>query len=154
MEKVKMYKVSWFFILLTMIMGIFPLCLFLDIKEVISNIFPSIIVLIVSFGFLGYSIYLLRKRIEGKGFYWDDEGVVIDLEGNKVYWEEIENIKYRNFNDIKATVIYPHYTNHEKIRIRRKKWMPTTAHSIEWCLIEKPKEYNKNLMEFWNEKRK
>lgn len=147
-----MYKVSWFFILLVMVMGIFPLPLLVDIKEVISNIFPSFIVLIVSVGFLGYSIYLCRKRIEGKGFYWDDEGVVIDLEGNKVYWEEIEDIKYFKGKGDKSTVIYPHYTNHEKIRIRRKKWMPTPAHSINWLLIEKPKEYHKNLMEVWEEK--
>ncbi|ETT83954.1 hypothetical protein C176_12968 [Viridibacillus arenosi FSL R5-213] len=30
--------------------------------------------------------------------------------------------------------------------------MPTPAHSIEWFLIEKPKKFHKNLMEFWEEK--
>ncbi|KAB2328364.1 hypothetical protein F7731_25620 [Cytobacillus depressus] len=68
-------------------------------------------------------------------------------------WNEIENIKYYNVRGMKSTVIYPHYTNHEKIRIRRKKWMPTTAHSIDWILIEKPKEYHKNLMKVWEEKK-
>jgi len=42
--------------------------------------------------------------------------------------------------------IYPYYTNHKKIRIRRKKKMPTTAHSIDWFYIEKPKELHENLM--------
>ena len=96
----------------------------------------------------------LKKKREGKGFYWDDEGIVIDLQGNKVYWNEIESIQYSNVRGMKSTVIYPHYTNHEKIRIRRKKWMPTTAHSIDWFYIEKPKELHKNLMKTWEEEKK
>ncbi|KEF38691.1 hypothetical protein M670_01902 [Schinkia azotoformans MEV2011] len=51
-------------------------------------------------------------------------------------------------------MIYPHYSNHEKIRIRHKKFMPTTAHLIEWYLIEKPKEMHKNLMQVWQERQK
>ncbi|WKA54488.1 hypothetical protein [Planococcus shixiaomingii] len=106
--------------------------------------------------FLGYSIYLWRKRKEGKGFYWDDEGVVVDLKGSKVYWDEIESIVFSENKTIalsKSTVIYPHYTHHEKIRIRRNKWMPTPAHSIDWFLIEKPKEYHENVMKVWEEKK-
>ncbi|OIK11800.1 hypothetical protein BIV60_17495 [Bacillus sp. MUM 116] len=110
------------------------------------------ITLIFPFTFIGYAIYLSRKRNEGKGFYWDDEGIVIDLKGNKVYWGEIEDIKYSNVRGMKSTVIYPHYTNHEKIRIRRGKSLPTPAHSIDWILIEKAKEYHKNLMKVWEEK--
>ncbi|OCA92994.1 hypothetical protein A8F95_02665 [Bacillus wudalianchiensis] len=53
---------------------------------------------------------------------------------------------------MRSTVIYPHYTHHEKIRVRRKKLMPTPAHSIEWYLIEKSKEYHENLMKVWKEK--
>jgi hypothetical protein len=87
--------------------------------------------LLLAFVFLGHAYYLLKKRKEGKAFYWDNEGIVIDLQGNKVYWEEIESIQYSNIRGMKSTVIYPHYTNHEKIRIRRKKWMPTPAHSID-----------------------
>lgn len=114
--------------------------------------FTIIITLIFPFTLIGYAIYLWRKRNESKGFYWDDEGVVIDLNGNKVYWDEIESIKYSNVRGMKSTVVYPHYTNHEKIRIRRKKLMPTPAHSIDWFLIEKPREYHKNLMKAWEEK--
>lgn len=116
----------------------------------------SILMFILSIFTIGYSIYLWRKRNEGKGFYWDDEGIVIDLKGNKVYWDEIEDIQFFESSIVsfsKSTVIYPHYTNHEKIRIRRKKRMPTPAHSIDWILIEKPKEYHKNLMKVWEEKR-
>lgn len=107
--------------------------------------------------FIWYPIYLWKKRKEGRGFYWDNEGVVIDLKGAKVYWEEIESIKFSEvWNDSlsKSTVVYPHYTNHEKIRIRRQKWMPTPGHSIDWILIEKPKEYHENLLRAWDEKRK
>lgn len=67
-----------------------------------------------SFVFLGYSIYLWRKRKEGKGYYWDDEGVVFDLQGNKVFWDEIESIKFSNVKGMKSTAIYPHYTNQKK----------------------------------------
>ncbi|KAB7709247.1 hypothetical protein F9802_02720 [Bacillus aerolatus] len=54
---------------------------------------------------------------------------------------------------IKSTVIYPHYTNHEKIRIRHKKIMPTTAYSLVWFFIEKPREMHNQLMETWEEKK-
>ena len=137
-----------------MIMGTFILFLCLvDIKEVLSHIFTFIIGIVVSFVFIGYSIYLWRNRKDGKGYYWDDEGIVIDLQGNKVFWDEIESIEYSNVKGMKSTVIYPHYTNHEKIRIRRKKSMPATSHSIDWLLIEKPREFHKNLIKAWEVKR-
>ncbi|KMY56177.1 hypothetical protein AC623_10805 [Bacillus sp. FJAT-27231] len=133
--------------------GIMLFCFFfMGLKDILSNIFFVIIGLFVSLVFLGYSIYLLRKRRQGKGFYWDSEGVVIDLQGNKVYWDEIESIQYSNVKGLKSTVIYPHYTHHEKIRSRRRKWMPTTAHSIDWFYIEKPKKFHKDLMRAWEEK--
>jgi hypothetical protein len=153
LEQVRLYKLSRFFISALMGMGlIFLFLCFADIRGIISHIFSFIFGLFSSFIFIGYAIYLWRKRNEGKGFYWDDEGVVIDLEGNKVFWDEIEEIKMVKGRLGKSTVIYPHYTNHEKIRIRRKKKMPTPAHSIDWFLIEKPKEFHKNLMQFWEEK--
>lgn len=118
-------------------------------------LFVSISGLIFSLFIIGYSILLWRKRNKGKGFYWDDEGIVIDLKGNKVYWDEIEDIKFfkSSTTNMRSTVIYPHYTNHEKIRIRLNKLLPTPEHSIDWILIERPKEYHKNLMKVWEEKR-
>jgi hypothetical protein len=148
-----MYKISLVPILGFMAFGTL-LCVLdiLGLKEggpsytlIIGFLFPFVLI--------GYAIYLLKKRSEGKGFYWDDEGIVIDLNGNKVYWNEIESIKYSKGRTGTSTVIYPHYTNHEKIRIRRNKWMPTTAHSIAWALIENPNEYHENLMKTWEEKR-
>ncbi|MGX2962042.1 hypothetical protein JNUCC23_22830 (plasmid) [Peribacillus sp. JNUCC 23] len=154
MEQVNIYKISWYFILIPMFPGIILLFLsFADIKEVLSHIFTFIFGVLFSFVFLGLSIYHWRKRNENKGYYWDDEGIVIDLQGNKVYWNEIESINYSNVRGFKSTNIYPHYTNHEKIRIRRKKWMPTTVHSIDWFVIEKPRELHQNLMKSWEEKR-
>ncbi len=118
--------------------------------------FWSILMFAFSTSIIGASFHLWRKRREGKGFYWDEEGIVIDLNGNKVYWHEVEDIQFfkgstESFS--KATVIYPHYTHHEKIRIRRKKWLPTTAHSVDWFLIENPKEYHKNLMCEWEQRK-
>ncbi|WP_341200991.1 hypothetical protein [Planomicrobium okeanokoites] len=107
--------------------------------------------------FIAYPIYLWRKRKAGKTFYWDEEGIVIDLQGNKIYWDEIEDIRFSQLYGhwfTRSTVIYPHYTHHEKIRERRKKWMPTPGHSIDWILIENPKDYHKNVMQAWKEKQK
>lgn len=124
-----------------------------------SSAAPTVSILMVIFSTftIGSSIYLWRKRNKGKGFYWDDEGIVIVLKGNKVYWDEIEDIQFfnsRTTSFLKATVIYTHYTNHEKIRMRRKKLLPTPAHSIDWILIEKPKEFRNDLMKVWEEKNK
>lgn len=134
---------------------IFLLLCFQDFKGIPSHLFVFFLGLSFSFFLLGYSFYLWRNRREGKGFSWDDKGIVIDLKGNKVYWDEIEDIKFykSSVTHMKSTVIYPHYTNHEKIRYRHKKLMPTTAHSIEWYLIEKPKEMHNHLMNAWEEKK-
>ena len=89
-----MHKISLYFILSLKVIGIILLFLcFVNIKEVLSHIFTFIFGILFSFVFLGCSIYLWRKRKEGKGYYWDDEGIVIDLKGNKVFWDEIECIK-------------------------------------------------------------
>lgn len=150
-EEMKIYRISLLAISVFMIFGIawFGLAIFALIEKasvgfLLTFSFPLF--------FIAYASYLLRKRIQGSGFDWDEEGVVIDLNGNKVFWEEIESIRYTNFNGMKSTVIYPHYTFHEKIMARRNKWMPTTAHSVEWFFIEKPKEFLKNMMKAWEEK--
>lgn len=151
----KIYRVSKFPIITFMLAGIILIILpFGDIKGILTNLPLFIGLLCLAFLFLGYSLYLLKNR--KKGFYWDDEGVVIDLKGTKVFWHEIEDIQFYKSSTapMRSTVIYPHYTNHEKIRIRRKKLMPTPAHSIEWMLIESPKEYHDNLMKAWEEKKR
>ncbi|MFS0667204.1 hypothetical protein AB1L12_04640 [Peribacillus frigoritolerans] len=153
MEQAKMYRISLLLILVFMVAGML-LCI-LSFLAFLDAPIVSILLFTFSIFTIGYSIYLLRKRNDGKGFYWDDEGIVVDLKGNKVYWDEIEDIKFFKSSTAsfsKATVIYPHYTNHEKIRLRHNKWMPKTAHSIDWILIEKPKEYHKILMQAWEEK--
>ena len=156
MNKVRIYKISWYPILVFMFAGMIILFIsFLDVKGIPEHLFVFIPGLIFSFVLLGYSFYLWRKRKQGKGFYWDEKGIVVDLKGNKVYWDEIEDIKFckSSVTNMRSTVIYPHYTNHEKIRLRHKKLMPTTAHSIEWYLIEKPKEMHNHLMNAWEEKK-
>lgn len=151
----KTYRVSWYPIIAFMIAGIILLLLpFWDVKGFLSKLFFFFCILFLSFLFLGYSFYLFIKRKQGKSFYWDDEGITIDLNGNKVYWSEIEDIKFfkSSVTNMRSTVIYPHYTAHEKVRIRHKRLMPTTVHSIDWYLIENPKEYHKQLMNVWKEK--
>ncbi|WP_260871726.1 hypothetical protein [Bacillus sp. X1(2014)] len=153
MEQVRKYRISVLLIFVFIVAGI--LLGILCILAFSAAPIVSIMLFTCSIFTIGSSIYLWRKRNEGKEFFWDDEGIVVDLKGNKVYWDEIEDIQFFKSSTSsfsKATVIYPHYTNHEKIRIRHKKWMPKTAHSIDWILIEKPKEYHKNLMHAWEEK--
>ncbi|MDQ6597874.1 hypothetical protein E2K98_29595 [Bacillus salipaludis] len=151
MEQIRIYRVSILFIGVLVTVGLLW-CILLVLALIQGGSLTLFITLIFPFTFIGYAIYLSRKRNEGKGFYWDDKGIVIDLKGNRVYWEEIEDIKYSNVRGMKSTVIYPHYTNHEKIRIRQGKSLPTPAHLIDWILIEKAKEYHKNLMKVWEEK--
>jgi hypothetical protein len=151
-----MYRIKWFPIVASMLTGlIFLFMPFEDINEIPAHPFVFLFIMLLSFLFFSYSFYLLRKRKSGKGFYWDEDGIVIDLKGNKIFWDEIEDIQLfkSNITYMRSTVIYPHYTNHEKIRERHKKAMPSTAHSIDWILIKKPKEFHKNLMEAWKEKR-
>jgi hypothetical protein len=153
LEQARLYRVSLVLIMIFMVAGI--LLFILSFLALSAAPMVSILMFIFSTFTIGYSIYLWRKRNEGIGFYWDDEGIVIDLKGNKVYWDEIEDIQFFKSSTTsfsRATVIYPHYTNHEKIRIRRKKTLPTPAHSIDWILIEKPQEFHNNLIEVWQGK--
>lgn len=143
-----------YLILFFMVSGFILLLLcFLDYKNILSHLLTVITGILFSFCLLGYSFYLLKKRKEGKGIYWGHDGIVVDLKDNKIYWDEIEDIKFYNGRGGKSTVIYPHYTNHEKIRIRHKKWLPTTAHSIDWFSIEEPRDMHTNLMKAWKERK-
>ena len=160
MEQVKVYRPSLLTIGALFVVGIF----FISIYTMALVYSPwqglgSFLMLTVMFTCLstlslGWSFHLWRNRKNDNGFYWDEEGIIIDLKGVKVYWEEVESIQLNDgaYSLSKSTVIYPHYTHHEKIRTRRKKWMPTTAHSIEWFLIEKPVEFHDHIMKAWGEK--
>ncbi len=163
MEHQKIYRVSLLTIGAFMLSGLlFFAILVMALREAPKDSLTEVLVLSLVMGLLsasliGYSMYFWRKRKAGKGFYCDDEGIIIDLKGNKVRWDEIERIQYSENHTVplsKSTVVYPHYTHHEKIRIRLKKWMPTTAHSIDWFMIEKPREYHEHVMKVWKEKDK
>lgn len=112
---------------------------------ILSEPFWGLFAFIVSILLYVYIYYLVQKRKQGVGYTFDDEGVIIDLKGNKVYWYEIKEINYMNFQGFKSTVIYPHYTYHEIIRSRRGKKLPTPAHSIDWIEIERPREFHEKL---------
>lgn len=163
MEQSKIYRISLQIIGLFMFLGL--LYLFICLLALNANPPRGFLKTLESISFtvippffpIAYSLYLWKKRNEKIGFYWDKEGVVIDLKGSKIYWEEIEKIDYYDthlYAFSKATLVQPHYTNHEKIRIRRKKWMPSTNHSISWISIDKPKDFHENLLNAWEEKRK
>lgn len=161
MEQGKVYRPSLLTISALFVVGIFFIYIYI-MALVYSpwqglGSFLMLTVMLASFSTLslGWSFHLWRNRNKGNGFYWDEEGILIDLKGVKVYWEEVESIQLNDgaYSLSKSTVIYPHYTHHEKIRNRRKKWMPTTVHSIEWFLIENPTEFHDHIMKVWEEKR-
>ncbi|MEW8985406.1 MAG: hypothetical protein AB2401_00005, partial [Bacillus sp. (in: firmicutes)] len=80
MTPTRMYKISMVPILFFMVVGILLLILcFLAFRLA----FWSILMFAFSTSIIGASFHLWRKRREGKGFYWDEEGIVIDLNGNK-----------------------------------------------------------------------
>lgn len=160
MEQVKKYRPSLLTISALFLGGVFFISTYIVAlvyspwQGLGSFLMLSLVIVFFSALSLGCSFQLWRNRKKGNGFYWDEEGILIDLKGTKIYWEEIESIKLDDgaYGLSKSTVIYPHYTHHEKIRIRRKKWMPSTAHSIDWFLIEKPAEFHDHIMKVWGEK--
>ncbi|MES9685661.1 hypothetical protein CN514_21155 [Bacillus sp. AFS001701] len=127
----------------------------------VSNLFYWIG--LVAFDFLlfwsSYSIFLSRKR--GKGVYWDDEGVVVDFKGNKIFWNEIENIEmHKNDNEwfTKSTFIRVFIYKEEQVRLRHKLPLKNIfwrySGNINWIEIEKPKEMHEALVQNWKEKNK
>ena len=91
----KIYQISWFPIIAFMVAGLtFLVLCFTDLKGIPKHLFVFCIGLLFSLVFLVYSFYLFRKRVQGKGFYWDEDGIVIDFKGNKVFWDEIEDIRF------------------------------------------------------------
>ncbi|MCP3027735.1 hypothetical protein [Halobacillus sp. A5] len=158
----KKYHTPWYSILMLMFMGglllYFAIPLFTNKGVSLSEqLYFVVLWLIFTPLFLGYGFYLWRKRIQGKGIYWDEEGVVIDLKGNKIYWNEIEDIRLIKGPPLyimKETVIYPHYTKHEEIRARHNKIMPKTAHSINWFFIESAHKMHGKLKRDWKDDRK
>ncbi|EMN7727428.1 hypothetical protein WB980_000694 [Bacillus cereus] len=147
----KIYRASIQSILFVLSFGVvFLLISVLSLMEEFDLL--GIISIFFSLWLLKYALTLWKTRANDIGSYWDDEGIVVDLHGNKVYWYEIKDITYQNFQGSKSTLISTYYTHHENIRIRHKRWLPTIAHSIYWFSIEKPKDYHKNLMIAWEEK--
>lgn len=156
----ELYKISrWFIgVLLTVGTSFLVGVIFILPQEMsffkVSDIFLFVVSLVISLTFTIYGIYLFQMRRQGRHFYWDDEGIVVDLKGNKVYWHEIESISLSNYQGRKATLIYLHYTHHESIRVRFQKMWGTTAYSIDWFFIERGKAYHKGLMKRWEEQQK
>lgn len=160
MEQVKVYRPSLLTIGALFVAGVFLISIYIVAlvyspwQGLGSFLMLTVMLACLSTLSLGWSFHLWRNRKKGNGLYWDEEGILIDLKGVKVYWDEVESIQLNDgaYSLSKSTVIYPHYTYHEKIRKRRKKWMPTTFHSIEWFLIENPTEFHDRIMKVWGEK--
>jgi hypothetical protein len=114
---------------------------------------PIIIGLLFSFGLISISLYRLYSRLQGKGLYWDENGVVVDLKGKKVNWNEIEKIEFYTSKGAKSTVIIPHTLKQDIIQKRHKRIIPPKGFAIDWFGVEKPNDFHKNLVKAWEEKR-
>ena len=102
-----------------------------DINRFLSDIFVFISLLFLSFVFLGYCLYLLKKE-KGRGFYWDVKGIVIDLKGNKIYWNEIEKI-----NITKEYTPYEVYSDLSTLYISRKDKNPSKKIYANNCIFNR-----------------
>lgn len=105
-----------------------------------------------------YSMFLSRKR--GEGVFWDDEGVVVNFEGNKIFWNEIEYIEFHESDNGKfsnSTYIRVFIYKQEQVRLRHKLPLKNVfwrySGSIDWYLIEKPREMHEELIKFWEGKK-
>lgn len=161
-RKVKVYKPKILTIFLFVIFGIlFLLILLMTIISTkhfsISTIFVFIGSLLFIFLLFRDSIKLWNYRKKGIGIYWDEEGVVVDFVGNKIFWDEIENIEFIKTKSSRTTFIRVHYSKEEQVRVRHKLPLKNIfwrySGSIEWSEIEKPREMHTNLVNYWEKKK-
>lgn len=108
---------------------------------------PLIFGFLFSFTTIFFSLYFWKNRREGKGYSWDEEGIVVNFKGNKVYWNEIEKIEFENLR-VNQTVIYTRYNCQEVINLHKR-----YQYAIVWFDIEDPKEFHSNLIWAWNRNR-
>jgi hypothetical protein len=150
LEQIRIYRNSLRFIFSYMGSGIiFSLLMLLAIPEGIT--LPLIAGFLFSLSLICTSLYYLLKRLKGKGIYWDEEGVILNFKGNKVYWYEIEKIELKKRGG-KSTLIFPHNTYCGTIQKRHHKGLPRTCYAILWFEIENPNEFHKNLIKASEEK--
>ncbi|MFD4707361.1 hypothetical protein ACFWM3_21275 [Gottfriedia sp. NPDC058432] len=105
-----------------------------------------------------YQNFSSRKR--GEGVYWDEKRVVVDLTGNSIFWDEIEEIGFykQSFFGMttKSTYIRVFIYKEEQVRLRHKLPLKNIfwrySGNIDWNTIEKPKEMHEALMQFCEEK--
>ncbi|ANS48540.1 hypothetical protein BT246_31780 [Bacillus thuringiensis] len=92
MITLKIYRASIQSILFVLSFGVvFLLISILSLMEEFDLL--GIISIFFSLWLLKYALTLWKTRANDI----DDEGIVVDLHGNKVYWYEIEDITYQNF---------------------------------------------------------
>ncbi|MFF2878453.1 hypothetical protein ACFVR2_19240 [Gottfriedia sp. NPDC057991] len=123
----------------------------------ISKIFVFIGFLLFIFLLFGDSIKFWNYRKKGIGIYSDEEGVVVDFVGNKIFWDEIEKIEFIKTKSSRTTFIRVHYSKEEQVRLRHKLPLKNIfwrySGSIEWFEIEKPREMHTNLVNYWEKKK-
>ena len=155
MDKPKIYPIRFglilFFLICSIIFGLQQYILLarsenqwqeLDFSQLLSSIFLLFV--------FGYSLYLLKKKLDGAGFYWDDEGVVIDLQGNKIYWKEISQIKKQSFLFNSTQVfVWSHSQDQVGKRIKKRGGRMPSYYIIHWVMVKEANEFHQAILAQW-----
>lgn len=161
----KIYKAKiqliYFFVIIGIISLIFTIMFSVSINRfTISNFFICIALIAFTYFLFWCSYSMFQSRKRNEGVYWDDVGVVVDFDGNKIFWNEIENIEFHNLENeffSKSTYIRVFIYKEEEVRLRHKLPLKNIfwrySGSIDWITIEKPKEMHEALIQFWEDKK-
>ncbi|WP_142317441.1 hypothetical protein [Bacillus sp. AFS017336] len=144
----KKYRSSWLLILLLFTVGGIILAYLISTigNQPIDIYFFAD--LLFGLFWISCGIWFFKTRINGKGIYYDEEGVVINFKGNKISWQEIEEIKKQSY-PMYITYIFLKNDVVETIRIRHRKKSYNKCFSIYWFMISKPRKMHKEIMKCW-----
>jgi len=94
-------------------------------------------------------VYLVRWR--KNSFFWDEEGVIVDTKGNKLYWSELADIKM-NKSRGKTLIFYVNNFSCKEVakRIKKKELAnPPYTYEVNFFQLGLFDEFCEELMKVW-----
>jgi hypothetical protein len=148
----KTYKASIINILIMFVLGL--LLHWLVIAQgygSISRMLSFTGIYIFGLGFYFVSFYLIYFRVKSEGLYCDDEGIVVNFQGDKIFWHEVEIVEPTRLHALTATTIYLKdefiETVNKRIRTRFKRKNFSISHEI----IDRPAKFEKEIISKFNQ---
>lgn len=151
----KTYRYSWKSLSLIITLVVIAVLIgigLLSEKEYLYSLIPFSIGIGFVFVFLHY--YKYRKR--GPIWVVDDEGLTINLKGQRLYWSEIESIKlyspkfFDTTNQVThSTALYTKISAYKAIRIRFNIPYASECYLMDWTMIENARDFHNTVMEKW-----